>query len=217
MEQCCSPGQSRYDEAFDARFARQLDRRYRRKGLTGSERRIAERIESEGVEGTSVLEVGGGIGAIQLELLRHGASSTTNLEMSGAYESAARALLDEAGLSSRARRLVGVDLATADLDVSVADHVVLHRVVCCYPDAVALLAASAAHARRTVVFSHPARTWPRRALVGAANLMMRLRGKEYRGYLHRPDAMYDTLRSAGFALDDVIRAGPWRIAAAHRA
>ncbi|WP_400998419.1 methyltransferase domain-containing protein [Agromyces sp. GXQ0307] len=217
MDECCSPGQSRYYEPFDARFARRLDRRYRRTGLTGPERRIAERIESDGVEGASVLEVGGGIGAIQLELLRHGASNTTNLEMSGAYEATARALLDEAGLTARVRRLVGVDLATADRDVPIADHVVLHRVVCCYPDALALLAASAAHARRTVVFSHPARTWPRRALVGAANAMMRLRGMAYRGYVHSPEAMYEALRSAGFALDGIVRAGPWRIATAHRA
>ncbi|GAA1057372.1 hypothetical protein GCM10017608_15510 [Agromyces luteolus] len=216
MDECCTPRPSQYYESFDARFARRLDRHYRRRGLTRPERRIAERIESDGVEGTSVLEVGGGIGTIQLELLRHGALSTTNLEMSGAYESAARALLDEAGLASRARRLIGVDLATEGSSVEAADHVVLHRVVCCYPDAVALLAASAAHARRTVVFSHPARTWPRRAVVGTANLMMRLRGKAYRGYLHSPDAMYDTLRSAGFALDDIVRAGPWRIATAHR-
>ncbi len=164
-----------------------------------------------------MLEVGGGIGAIQLELLRDGASSSTNLEMSGAYEAVARALLDEAGLSSRARRFIGIDLAVEGARVGAVDHVVLHRVVCCYPDAVALLAASASHARRTVVFSHPTRTWPRRALVGAANLMMRLRGKEYRGYLHSPEVMYDTLRLAGFALEDIVRAGPWRIATAHRA
>jgi len=217
MDECCSPPRSAYDDAFDVRFAHQLARRYRRNGLTRPERRIVERLDSDGVAGTSVLEVGGGIGVIQLELLRHGASSTTNLELSRAYEPVARALLDDAGFAARARRLTGVDLATEGARVDTADHVVLHRVVCCYPDAVGLLAASAAHARRSVVFSHPPRTWARRAIVRVANLVMRLRGKEYRGYVHAPETMYRTLRTAGFAVDDIRRAGPWRIATAHRA
>lgn len=217
MDDCCGRGQARYDEVFDDRFAGDLARRYRRHGLTRPERRIAERVESAGIGGTSVLEVGGGIGAIQIELLRRGASSTTNLELSAAYEPSARALLDEARLSARARRLIGVDLATDGSRVPSADHVVLHRVVCCYPDAAGLLSASAAHARRTVVFSHPPDNWIRRSLVRSVNLMMRLRGREYRGYVHSPAAMYDVLRSSGFSLDGVVRVGAWRVASARRA
>ncbi|WP_430646520.1 SAM-dependent methyltransferase [Agromyces sp. GXS1127] len=217
MDDCCGRGQARYDDVFDDRFAADLARRYRRRGLTRPERRIAERLESDGVAGRSVLEVGGGIGAIQLELLRRGASSTTNLELSGAYEARARALLAEEGFVGRARRLIGVDIATDGAHVPTADHVVLHRVVCCYPNAGALLTASATHARRTVVFSHPPDTWLRRALVNTVNLAMRLRGREYRGYVHSPDAMYEALRVAGFTLEDVVRVGPWRIASARRA
>ncbi|MFC9918781.1 SAM-dependent methyltransferase [Agromyces binzhouensis] len=217
MDDCCGRGQARYGDVFDERFAGDLERRYRRRGLTRAERRVADQVEGSGVAGTSVLEVGGGIGAIQLELLGHGATRSTNLELSAAYEDRARALLDEAGRAADVRRIVGIDLAIDGADVPVADHVVLHRVVCCYPDAVRLLAASAAHARRTVVFSHPPRTWVTRAFVGMANLMMRMRGEEYRGYVHSPVAMYDALRRAGFTIDSVARAGWWRIASAHRA
>lgn len=214
---CCGRGQARYDEVFDDRFAGDLARRYRRRGLTRPERRVAERIESAGIAGSTVLEIGGGIGAIQLELLRRGASSTTNLELSGAYEPRASALLREAGLTGRVRRIVGVDLAVSGEEVPIADHVVLHRVVCCYPDAIALLSASAAHSRRTIVFTHPPRNWARAVLGASVNLVMRLRGKEYRGYVHSPAAMYDAILDAGFTLDDVSRAWPWRVVSAHRA
>ncbi|WP_195760586.1 methyltransferase domain-containing protein [Agromyces kandeliae] len=217
MDDCCGHGEARYGDVFDERFAGDLERRYRRRGLTRAEQRVAERVERAGVAGTSVLEVGGGIGAIQLELFGHGAAHSINLELSPAYEGRARALLAEAGRAADARRIVGIDLAIDGDDVPVADHVVLHRVVCCYPDAVRLLAASAAHARRTVVFSHPPRTWLTRAFVGVGNVMMRLRGEQYRGYVHSPGAMYDALRRAGFTIDSVDRAGWWRIASAHRA
>ncbi|WP_438855970.1 class I SAM-dependent methyltransferase [Agromyces sp. M3QZ16-3] len=216
MDDCCGRGRARYDEVFDVRFAGDLARRYRRRGLTRPERRVAECVAAGEVAGTSVLEVGGGIGAIQLELLRQGAADTTNLELSSAYEPTANALIDEAGMRGHVRRVVGLDLATDGGRVPVADHVVLHRVVCCYPDADALLTASAAHARRSVVFSHPPRTWTSRLLTVAVNAAMRVRRREYRGYVHSPAVMYDALRSAGFTIDDVVRAGTWRIARAHR-
>ena len=83
---------------------------------------------SNDLYGATVLEIGGGIGDIQLELLLRGASRTTNLELSGAYEAEAMRLLDEKGLRGRAARVVGVDLAVSPAAVEAADIVVLHRV-----------------------------------------------------------------------------------------
>ena len=57
---------------------------------------------STGVDDATVLEVGGGVGEIQLELLARGAARTVNLELSGAYEAEAARLIDEAGVD-RAR------------------------------------------------------------------------------------------------------------------
>jgi hypothetical protein len=216
MPDCCGPGAERYDEVFDTRFAGALARRYRRRGLTASERRIVDEVTAAGVVGSSVLEIGGGVGAIQLELLRRGAARTVNLELSGAYEREAARLLSDEGLSGRARRIVGLDLASDGAGVPVADHVVLHRVVCCYPDAMGLLGAAASHASRTVTFSHPSRTWISRAMVASGNLRMRIRGREYRGYVHPPAAMYEALGSSGFVVHPVRGRGRWRIATAHR-
>ncbi|WP_353827516.1 SAM-dependent methyltransferase [Agromyces sp. SYSU T0242] len=216
MDDCCGTGQARYAAVFDARFARSLARRYRRKGLTAPEQRIVDRITAAGVADASILEVGGGIGEIQLELLRRGAASTTNLELSGAYEATAKRLLDELGAADRAHRYVGIDLAAGGEHLPAADHVILHRVVCCYPHAAELLSAAATHARRTVVFSHPPRTWVVRVEVALGNLLMRLRNREYRGYAHPPADLYAALRSRGLELDDVVRAGRWRVVSASR-
>jgi hypothetical protein len=79
-----------------------------------------------------------------------------NLELSSAYDEEARKLLREAGLEGPAQRRL-CDTAVDRDGVESADVVVLHRVVCCYPDYERLLGAAAEHARRLVVFSYPPR------------------------------------------------------------
>ncbi|MFE5671565.1 SAM-dependent methyltransferase [Agromyces sp. NPDC056523] len=217
MPDCCNPGSARYEDVFDARFARDLARRYRRRGATRFERRMVEHLASLGVDDRTVLEIGGGIGELQLELLARGAAHTTNVELSGAYEGEAVALLEERGVARRATRIVGVDVAVDGDRVPAADYVILHRVVCCYPHAEQLLAAAARHTWRALVFSHPPRTWLTRSSVAFGNAWMRVRGHEYRGFIHSPGRMYDALADAGLA-PAALSTGPrWWVVAATRA
>src|SRR4051794_34231489 len=131
---CCDPRGC--DRMFGARFAKGRAAAYRRRGLDTTARAIVELLEPSGVAGATVLEIGGGARGIQLELLKRGAASATNLELSPAYESEAAALVVEAGFTGRLQRRL-VDIATDPAAVEPADIVVLHRVVCCYPNAVA--------------------------------------------------------------------------------
>lgn len=179
-------------------------------------RRIIDFAVAAGVEGTTVLEVGGGIGDIQLELLRRGASHATNLELSGEYEPDAARLLRAAGLDGRVTRMQGVDVAVDRRAVAGADIVVLNRVVCCYPDYDGLLSAAAALARRAVVFSHPPRTLLTRAFARLENAEMRLTRRAFRGYLHPPQAMTGVLVREGFTVAYRGRAGLWSVVGATR-
>ena len=92
------------------------------------------------MSGASVLEVGAGVGAIELELLAAGAARATDVELSGEYEEEAQKLLDEHGVADRVERRVG-DFVTEPVEPH--DVVVLHRVVCCYPDVDALVGVAA--------------------------------------------------------------------------
>src|SRR5829696_1731894 len=157
---------------------------------------MVDLLAERGVQGSTVLEIGGGVGEIQLELLRRGAASTTNLELSPGYETVAAELIDEAGVAGRVHRRL-LDIATEPDAVPPADVVVLHRVVCCYPDHERLLAAAAQHARRLLVFSHPRPSFIARVVVGAENLGQRLRRSEFRVFLHPTAAMLAVLRAHG--------------------
>src|SRR4029077_18768543 len=174
---CCNPRGC--DSFFTPRFARRMATRYRKRGLDRTARRMVEFLEQRGIEGATVLEIGGGVGEIQIELLKRGAARAATVELSPAYEEEATRLLRELALEDRAERRLH-DIAVEPDGVEAADIVVLHRVVCCYPDYVLLLGAGATRAWRMVVFSYPPRNALSRMFVGAENLAWRLLRKEYR-------------------------------------
>lgn len=157
---------------------------------------MVEFLEARGIEGATVLEVGGGVGEIQIELLKRGAARAVNVELSPAYEEEAMRLLREAGFEERAERLL-LDIAAAPVAIEPADVVVLHRVVCCYPDSERLLGAAAEHARRLLVFSYPPRNTVSRLLIAAQNLLFRLLRREFRTFAHPPSRMVGVLEEHG--------------------
>lgn len=151
-------------------------------------KRIVQFIRENGIRDATVLEIGGGVGEIQIELLNEGASRTTNLEISTNYEREAIRLLECAGAADRVTRRI-LDIARSGAEVEPADVVVLHRVVCCYPDYQALLSAAGSHARRLLVYSHPADNPATRAMIWSENAIRRVRRNAFRAYVHPPEAM----------------------------
>jgi SAM-dependent methyltransferase len=208
---CCTP--SGYRKIFGAKTARRDLRKYRRRGLDKTARRIADFLVGGGVAGDSVLEVGGGVGAIQLELLKAGAAQTTNVELSPEYEPYAAELL---GDDARIERRVG-DFVRAAAELEPADDVVLHRVVCCYPDPEALVGAAADHARRRLVLSFPPDTALFRAGSAVVNAFFALTRTEFRTFVHPATAIFAPARARGLepALD--TRTPMWRVVGFERA
>lgn len=213
MARCCDPHGC--DQFFGARLAGRSAKRYRKRGLDKPARRMVEFLGHRGIEGATVLEVGGGVGEIQLELLERGAARTVNLELSAAYEPEAERLLREAGVEERVERRLH-DIAVDPAGVEQADVVVLHRVVCCYPDYERLLTAAADHARRMLVLSHPPRNVASRLLIGAQNLGFRLTGKDFRTFAHPPSAMLAVLEHRGLRPALVHRGVPWQVVGLER-
>jgi 2-polyprenyl-3-methyl-5-hydroxy-6-metoxy-1,4-benzoquinol methylase len=213
MAGCCNSRGC--DAFFSARVAERAAQRYRRKGLDGTARRMVAFLEQHGIDGLTVLEVGGGVGEIQVELLKRGAARAVNLELSPAYDDEAIRLLREAGLESRAERRLH-DLAADPDGVEPADVVVLHRVVCCYPDHERLLAAAGAHARRLLVFSYPPRNRISRLLLAVQNLVFRLRRMEFRTFAHPPRKMREVVEKSGLRQAYAHHPVLWQIAGFER-
>jgi magnesium-protoporphyrin O-methyltransferase len=203
------------DRLFNEKFARRMAKRYRKRGLDRTSRRMVAFLEARGLEGATVLEVGGGVGEIQIELLERGAARTVNLELSPGYDDVAVQLLREHGLEGRAERRLQ-DIAVEPESVEPADVVVLHRVVCCYPDYERLLGAVAGHARQAVVFSYPPRNAMSRTWVAAANLVLRVMRREYRTFAHPPRAMLEVLEQRGLRKTFARSSLVWQVAGLER-
>ena len=200
---------------FGDRFAKRMAARYRKKGLDATAHRMVELLTERGVEGATVLEIGGGVGEIGIDLVKRGAASAVNLELSPGYDPAAARLIEEAGLTGRVSRR-RVDIAADPGAVEPADVVVLHRVVCCYPDYARLLGVAADHARRQLVFSHPPRNRVSRAVVATQNLLLRLARREFRVFTHPPAAMLAVLAEHGMRPAVAHRGRVWQVATATR-
>jgi 2-polyprenyl-3-methyl-5-hydroxy-6-metoxy-1,4-benzoquinol methylase len=202
MAGCCNPID--YRRLFSRKYASRDARRYRERGLGATSRALVELAGD--VEGATVLDVGGGIGAIELELLADGAERATNVELSGGYEEAASALLSERGLSDRVNRRVADFVSEGDA-VEPHDVVVLHRVVCCYPDVDALMGAAAEHARKRLVLTYPQEHLLMRLGLRVINLWLRVSGCGFRTYVHPVARILGTAEADGLRLVRCERQG----------
>lgn len=214
MAGCCS--RQGYDEVFTDRLAHRDAQRYRRRGLDATARRLVGFLARRRIEGGTVLDVGGGVGAIGLELLKAGADRAVTIELSHGYDEDASRLVHEAGVEGRVERRA-LDFADPAADLPPAEVVVMHRVVCCYPDYEALLSAASTRAGRLLVFSFPRSTWWTRLGNGIANLLVRFRSSAFKSYVHPPAALISTVERHGFRLTAEHQGVLWRIAGFERA
>jgi hypothetical protein len=210
---CCYSGE--YAEFFSEREAQRTARRYLRKGLQGSARELAEAVAGAGVDGATILEVGGGVGGIHADLLGRGAAAATNVELSPSWEQPAAQVLTRKGLVEQVDRRIGNFVSMAD-ELPEADVVILHRVICCYPDWRAMLGAALAKTRRVVAFTVPRNRWWTRWVVTAGNRLLRLRGREFRAFVHPPRRMIETLEAEGFHVRSDRAGLVWRTITAER-
>lgn len=201
MADCCSP--SGYRHFFNRKQARRNLRRYRRKGLDKTAQRMVDYLTDRGVTGQSILEVGGGIGALHLELLRAGADRAVNVEISGGYEEVAEQLLAQENMTDRVQRDV-MDFAERAEEFDPADTLVMNRVICCYPFMEKLLAAATGRSRHFLAASFPRDRRAARLAIGLGNWFLRLRRVDFQAYVHPNDAIVECATSHGFkvAMDD---------------
>jgi len=205
-----------YDTQFDDDYARKDLLTYRAEGADATTRRLIDALLHEGVEGASLLDIGGGIGAIQLELLAAGVTHSLDVDASAPYLAVAQSEAEELGLADRTAYLHG-DFTALASQVGPADVVTLDRVICCYPDARALIGLSSARAQRLYGLVHPVDRWWTRLLATLGNVGYRVFRNPYRMHVHRQALVDALLRGAGFELTSAHSGWFWRTAVYRRA
>ncbi len=214
MSACCYPDE--YGDLFGQKNAAREARRYRKRGLGGSEKVLADVLRERAEANSTILEAGGGVGALQVELLRSGAGSSTNIELSPEWEGAARGLLAHYDLADRVERRLGDFVDEADA-LPAADVVVLHRVVCCYPHWRRMLEAAVGRTRHTLALTFPLEGILGRALLTLGNWAFRLRRRSFRAFIHPHREMLALVADHGFRIVHDARGLVWRSVVLERA
>jgi magnesium-protoporphyrin O-methyltransferase len=186
-------------------------RRFRRRGPIRSTQLLIDGLRGAGVGGASLIDIGGGVGAIHHTLLDAGAASAAQVDISPEYIKAARDEAARRGHGDRVSFIHG-DFVQLAAELPDADIVTLDRVICCYPDMPALVGAAADRARRLIGAVYPPDTWWTRIGVRAVNALMRLRRSEFRVYMHSPSDIDDVLQRRGFDCVTRRRTMLWQIA-----
>jgi magnesium-protoporphyrin O-methyltransferase len=144
--------------------------------------------------GSTLLDIGGGIGVIDQELLRSGVGHATLVDGSTASLEVAREEARRLALLDRIEFVEG-DFVRRATTIDPAAIVTLDRVVRCYPHAEALVGLSAPRTRTVFGLVLPRDRLVVRIAVGLSNVWFRLRRKRYRAYVH-PTARVDAIAAA---------------------
>jgi len=198
------------ESQFGPKLAERELRRFRRRGPNRSTQLLINSLRTAGIEGVSLLDIGGGVGAIHHTLLDAGATTAFHVDVSGDYIKAAREEAIARGHTNRVLFLHG-DFVERASGIPAADVVTLDRVICCYPDMKALVGHAADKARRLFGAVYPPDAWWMRLSVRAINGLMRLRRSSFRAYAHSPAAIEAVLQHHGFERIERKRTLAWEI------
>ena len=171
---------------FNAEGAESEIEEYRTEGPTETTQFLIDALTDQGVEGLTLLDIGGGVGAIQHAMLSAGASAATAVEASTAFAEAAEGQAQELGWSEQVEVKQGDFVELAD---TLAPHgiVTLDRVICCYHDMKSLVSLSAARASKLYGVIYPRDVWWNKIGFRVMNLFFWFSRSPFRTFVH-PDA-----------------------------
>jgi magnesium-protoporphyrin O-methyltransferase len=184
------------EELFSQQYVAKELSRYHAKGPEKTTHMLTDAIKEHGVDGLTLIDIGGGVGAVQHELIVAGVQEVTSVEASMSYFTAARAEAQRRGQAERVHFRHGNFVELAD-DIPPADIVTLDRVICCYPDMEKLVSLSAARARKFYGLVYPRDTWWIKLGLALQNFYLQLRRSPFRAFSHSTAAVEAILNSYG--------------------
>jgi len=185
------------ESLFDNKAAANDLKAYRRKGPSKTTQMLIDALKAAGVEAMTLLDIGGGVGAIQHELMKAGISQATHVDASTAYIAAAKDEANRQGYADRVSYHYG-DFVELAPDIQEVDIVTLDRAICCYHDMPALVGLSSTRASKLYGLIYPRDVWWIKLGISIVNFGSRLLRKDYRFFVHPSKAVDTVLGNNGF-------------------
>lgn len=203
------------EEQFNQKLAERELQKYRKKGPGKPTRILLEAIQTSGVEGLTLLDIGGGVGAIQSELFKSGLSQATEVEGSSAYLEAAKKEAERQGYLDEVNFIQG-DFVEMVKEIPSADIVTLDKVICCYPDLQTLVGLSSQKAGKIYGVIYPVDTWWMKFGVRIPNFFFKIKHNPFRLYIHPTQAIEALIRKSGFKRKSYCKLFMWHVAVYQR-
>jgi magnesium-protoporphyrin O-methyltransferase len=207
----CSGIERTFDRAEAAKKLRQFRRRGPDRSTRVLLRVLRAALDEVDARDATLLDIGAGIGAIHHELLDGRIAHATHVDASTAHVAVAREEATRRGHDARVEFILG-DFVTLAGDLPSADVVTLDRVICCYPDMLALTQRSARKASRFYGAVYPRSGTVMRIAIAAVNVVQRIRRSQFRVFHHDPAAIHAVLEREGFERRALQRTLGWEVA-----
>ena len=178
--------------------------------LPAPSRELIDVILARGVQGTNLLDIGAGVGAVHLTLLEGGAATAVDVDASQEYLATARAEAARRGLEGRVEYRYG-DVVELAEELPAADVVTLDSVICCYPYLAPILEAAVRTRPRLVGLTYPRDVWWMRAYMRLYNVVSILRRRPDRYFVHRHAKVNRLMAEAGYRSVHEGGIRPWRV------
>jgi magnesium-protoporphyrin O-methyltransferase len=205
---CCAHCKDASDLFYREKAQNEL-RKYRKSGPPNKLMRLLiDVLKTLDLQERTLLDVGGGVGMIPLELLEAGVSASTLVEASPAYLDVAEQEARRRGFEDQTAHEYG-DFVERAPDLPEADVVTLDRVFCCYPHLEELVEASTSKATRWYGVTYPKERWYNQVIGGLAGVYCWVRDMDFQMHIHT--GVEEAIRAKGFAPFCQVHTILWRV------
>jgi len=182
---------------FDLKNAKKDLKHYIKRGPRKPTKILTEGLKNLNLNGLSLLDIGGGVGPIPLELIPNGLSKVTDVDASEGYINIAKTEAKKRYYQDKITYYLG-DFLDVYTQVDAHDIVTLDKVICCYPFVEDLLKTSLSKAEVYYALVYPQDNWITHLVASTLNLTLKLKGNPFRSFIHPPKLVNSIIAKAGF-------------------
>ena len=204
-EHCCGA-----DKLFDLKGAQKELKKYSKTGPTRVTKKLIQAISSYDKKGKTLLDIGGGIGAIAWHFHENGASGTTDVDASSGYLQVAEEYAQTKGWESSSQFKQG-DITDVAHELLEFDFVTMDKVVCCYPDYQSILESALSKSNKVVALTFPFGGPIANILRWIGSIYLSFKKNPFRPYVHSHHKIQAFILGKGFTLVHQSVAFPWRV------
>jgi 2-polyprenyl-3-methyl-5-hydroxy-6-metoxy-1,4-benzoquinol methylase len=211
MAGCCTTDPSKEGaRRYFTKYSNKYVRKFVKKGLEPVQELLLRGVRTEQLRDQNILDIGCGVGALHLTLLKEGASAATGVDISEEMINQAKRFSSELGVEARAAYVVGDFVEVAET-IRESDVTLLDKLVCCYNDVDSLVKVSTSRTKRLYALSHPRQNFYTEISFKTHIALARLFKWKFHPFWHDWKKLRENIQQQGFELISSSATPMWQV------